>query len=191
MGAVAVVLGSAECWLDDYYALKPLLPDGHAIFAVKYAGVLWPGRLDGWASLHLEKFVPLIRQRETNGYPTAKRLYVHREQMPKERGKWEMPDATIQPDFQWPGEDNSGSSSLYTVKCAQIEGHDRIVLCGCPMDKDVGHIEPNAKPRFARNADQFEAGWKAAYPLIKFNVRSMSGKTSAMLGLPTIEWLHG
>lgn len=180
----AIILGSAINWLDDYESVKPMLPDDYAVFAVKYAGVLWPYDLDYWVSLHVEKFAPLIDARAANGYPSAKTLFVHRNQMPRERGKWRMPEATIQPDFRWPKEDNSGSSSLYAVKCAMIEGFNRIVLCGCPLDKGAEHIEPNAKPRFGKDADRFMSGWRAAYPFIKDAVRSMSGKTADMLGTP-------
>ena len=163
-----------------------------SICAIKYAGVLWPGEIDYWVSLHVEKFQPFISKREEMGYPPAERIIVHREQLPREFGKWQFPEGnvTIQPEFRWTKNGSSGSSSLYAIKCLMKEGYEKIILCGCPMDSNAGHLEPDAKKRFGKSAEHFKKGWGQALPFIGENVRSMSGWTRELLGEPDRGWLH-
>lgn len=71
----------------------------------------------------------------------------------------------------------SGSSALLGVKVGLRLGYEKIILCGCPLDVQ--------KYAF------FRRGWTFIYDMIKYNVRSMSGWTRELLGIPTPEWIQG
>ena len=182
----AIIIGSASCVFDDFDAAVAAIGVNFDLCAVKYAGVFWPGEIDYWISLHPEKLQPFVEERGRRGHPPARRIIVHRQQMDREVGRWKYPiNAEVYPEFRWVENGSSGSSSLYAVKCLLKDGYERIVLCGCPMDKTVMHLEPNATPRFAKSTEHFKRGWQQALPEIRDKVYSMSGWTRDLLGEPS------
>lgn len=187
----AFILGSSHCMMGDLATARMRCRGEADVWAVKFAGVKYPGELKGWASLHVEKFAPLLGQRRENKYPDPEFCVVHRARKPDE--KWPLLSGVtvvVQPEFLWGEGSNSGSSSLYAVKtCIQL-GYERIVLCGCPMDADSEHMEPNGKARFAKAAESFKRGWTSAFPEINGKVKSMSGWTRALLGEPEEGWFE-
>ena len=190
MGRVAVVLGTAECWLEDYYFAVSLLPSDHLVYAVKYAGVLWSGHLRAWCSLHPEKWEKWIAERRGLGYPDPDLWFSHR--LPRRGGRrqetWSLPQGTIVEDFKWPGEEQSGSTSLFATRMALREC-TRIVLCGCPMDASFGNVRPNSE-RFSSHVQGFRYTWERVAPRLGDRVRSCSGWTASLLGRPTRQWIE-
>jgi len=78
--------------------------------------------------------------------------------------------------------EKSGSSAMLGVLVGIDEGYDKIVLCGCPM---IG------KNKNDYSYSNFHKGWYQNYNHIKDKVRSMSGWTKELLGMPDMEWLNG
>lgn len=76
----------------------------------------------------------------------------------------------------------SGSSALLGVQAALHLGYHRIILCGCPL---TGKNEKNG------SYEVFRKGWEVHREKFKNSVRSMSGWTCELLGLPTEEWING
>ena len=187
----AIILGSAACMSEDFGYAKFVVGTNFDLWAVKYAGVVCPLPLKGWVSLHVEKFFPLIEERRKRGFPDAENLIVHRKQLDREIGKWTWPEgAQIQPDFQWGKTGNSGSSTLYAIRTLFDLGYEKIVLCGCPMDKSINHLERGGLERFSKAAENFKTGWLEAMPKIKGRVKSMSGWTMQHLGEPPYDWFE-
>lgn len=177
MAAVAqalIALGGADCVWDDLAAAAEIVNDCD-VGAVNDAGVHYSGHLTLWASLHPEKLADWQRRRERAGRNTDYTV-VSRKLHPQTRI-----DRTV-------GELWSGSSGLYIAQVACITfGYDRVILCGIPMDPT---------PHFFGDepwepAAMYRKGWIEAHeqPELRGKVRSMSGWTRGLLGLPTAEWL--
>ena len=77
----------------------------------------------------------------------------------------------------------SGSSAILGVKAALTLGYTKIVLCGVPLQ---------GKQKTIRNLhyDRFIVGWKVLLVEIEGIVKSMSGSTKDLLGMPTRKWLN-
>ncbi len=178
-----LLIGSGNCVWDDIRNAESLAPF-HGIAAVNEAGIYFPGPLDFWATLHPEKFEGWQALRKEYGFKPST-LHVSTEN-PTESPYRPRIDLVV--DYRYPGTDASGSSGLYAVKIAQELGYNRIVLAGIPMSIEHKHFN-NMLPWYER--DSFIATWHHVLPLIKDQVRSLSGWTKELLGSPTKEWLNG
>jgi hypothetical protein len=168
----ALVLGCAECvWKDAEDAMKLFEPD--AIFAVKDMIARWPGRIDYGICLHPERTAEYMRQREVNGLSTKFQVWAHKNTTPSFHHR-------VASDW-------AGSSGLFGVRVALLQGFDRVVLAGVPMEQEHRHIR---RKELWTEAGFFHKGWIHRHDEIAPFVRSMSGWTKAMLGAPTQEWLN-
>lgn len=169
---LAAVLGGARgVWveLQDLERLAGGRPD--LIVATNDAGVVYPGRLDAWATLHHERFNDWRARRCGNA---DYRAFIH--------APFPGCDAEVVREL-W-----SGSSGLYAAQVALHElGARRVVLCGCPLDADRAHFFDRAD---WSDAHIFRRGFDAALPVIRDAVRSMSGWTRELLGGPDAQWLN-
>lgn len=169
---LAAVLGGARGVWAELTELEGLLgrrPD--LIVATNDAGVIYPGRLDAWATLHHERFAEWRRRRAGN---SDYRAFIH--------APLSGLAAEVVPE-RW-----SGSSGLFAAQIAlQALGACGVVLCGCPLDADRAHFF-NGRPW--TDADVFRRGFEAARPVIRDTVRSMSGWTRDLLGGPDAQWLN-
>lgn len=169
---LAAILGGARGVWAELAELEAMLgrrPD--LIVGTNDAGVIYPGHLDAWATLHHERFAEWRRRRTGN---QTYRAFVHAPLVGL--------DAEAVPD-RW-----SGSSGLFAAQIALAKlGARGVVLCGCPLDADRAHFF-NARPW--TDADIFRRGFEAALPVIRDTVRSMSGWTRDLLGAPDARWLN-
>lgn len=174
--SLAAVLGGATNGLAELVHLRTLAPV-NAVYAVNDAAAEYPGDLAAFVTLHPEKLDAWlsIRNRVDNLHKTCE-VIAHEAH----------PRVTRVVDYRWPGMNASGSSGLFAVKVA-LESFDRVVLCGVPMDAMRAHYN-NTLPWF--EVDSFWPAWEIALPYIKDRVRSMSGATAQLLGMPTKEFLH-
>lgn len=171
----ALVLGGASTiWTDSAEALRLFRPD--AIAAVNDIGTRWAGPIDIWATLHHEKMTAWRQARERRGFSPAK-MHV---------GIEAAPGIDRIEDYRWPGMTGSGSSGLYAVKLLMDRGFDRIVLAGVPMDAGGAHFFDPAR---WDEVASFWQTWLDQAPRLQGTVKSMSGRTRALLGAPTAEWL--
>ena len=87
----------------------------------------------------------------------------------------------------------NGTSANLALKIGIALDYTRIVLAGCPMDQSGNWYKPMLKTNDVKvNKDHRHHLWKwseiATRPIGRF-VRSMSGNTRDLFGVPTGEWL--
>ena len=116
-------------------------------------------------SLHPTKLADWLKRREASGHPAPSQVWAHRS----------GPNVTNHV------EDWAGSSGLFACKIARQLGFERIILCGVPMEPSAKHVV-RAQPWPA--GVTFRRGWERHKEEIKPFVRSMSGWTAEMFGLP-------
>lgn len=166
----ALVLGSAACVWDDVEAALSLGEYDGAV-GCNHIGIIWPGRLDAWVTLHQNRLATFIVQRRRRG------LIDH-----------ELVAGPENITCGFPGQPGTGSSGLMGLKVALVDlRFDRAVLCGIPLDGDKGHIQ---RPGFWPHAEIYQRSWLTALPNFADRARSMSGWTEQTLGRPTPEWLE-
>jgi hypothetical protein len=172
---IVAVLGSATNGLAELAHLRTLAPVS-AVYAVNDAAAEYPGDLAAFVTLHPEKLDAWlsIRNRVDNLHKTCE-VIAHEAH----------PRVTRVVDYRWPGMNASGSSGLFAVKVALESQPLPVVLCGVPMDAMRAHYN-NTLPWF--EVDSFWNAWTVALPHIKDRVRSMSGATAQLLGMPTKEF---
>lgn len=181
MARRCLVLGSAKCLWDDVNAALDI-SEFDGVVAAKHAGVVWPGKLDAWVSLHPERFGQIIAQRKAAGFPPAPRLFGHERATPRQGLELTQ--------YRFEGQKTSGSSGLFAAKVALEDlGYDRAVLCGIPLTKSDGRLDNVALWHGA--VAIFQAGFNEALPRINHRLCSMSGWTMHLLGRPTAKWLDG
>lgn len=178
MTGIAAVLGGAAGGFEELEYLRTLCRV-EAVYAVNDAAADYPGDLAAFVTLHPEKLPHWlsIRARVDNLHKTCE-VVSHEAK----------PGVTRVVDYRWPGMQASGSSGLFAVKVA-LERFERVVCCGIPMDADRNHYF-SAEPWYEVGSF-WEAWCEQAYMHIKDRVRSMSGRTAQLLGMPTKEFLAG
>ena len=168
---IAAVLGGARGVWSELAELETLIgrkPD--LIVGTNDAGVVYPGHLDAWATLHHERFAEWRRRRTGN---QDYRAFIH--------ASYAGVAAEVAPD-RW-----AGSSGLFAAQVALSHLNARgVVLCGVPLNADRAHFFNSAA---WTDADVFRRGFEAALPVIRDTVRSMSGWTRDLLGIPDPQWL--
>lgn len=178
----ALVLGGAVCLWDDIAAAEEI-GKYDAVCACNDAGAAWAGDLHIWATLHPELMAGWVAKREFRGRKRADLIAYHR------KGQAGEPAPDIVTDYHYLRTDKSASSGLLTAKVAVEQGFDRIVLCGVPLTATGGHFYESGG--FWRAASSFQEGFRQMAPHLLGKVRSMSGVTREVLGVPTAEWLAG
>ena len=169
---IAAVLGGASGVWADLVALKAIRPPD-LIIACNDAGASYPGKLDGWATLHAEKLSGWMERRSDQDYRAF-----------SIKGHWDHDSRVEIVRERW-----AGSSGLYAAQVAmEVLGASGVVLCGVPLDAGKGHFFEPGKPW--PEAELYRAGFRAALPVIRDTVRSMSGWTRELLGAPSPEWLN-
>lgn len=178
----ALVLGGAGCvWRDLDAALA--LGEFDAAFGCNDIGVVYPGVLDGWVSLHPEMFGGWVQRRQALSLPPHKAILGHIE---APTGNPRLPACVDRyVPHRFPGQVSGGSSGLFALKLA-LDEYDRAVLCGIPLNVGQGHF---FNPAAWTAAGEYRQAWREALPAIRGRARSMSGWTRDLLGPPTEEWL--
>jgi hypothetical protein len=171
----ALVLGGADTLhADKAAALSMFEPD--LIIACNHAGRDEPGRLDHWATMHADLMPHWLGQRRAAGRPEPGQLWHARH-----RGRLAIESSrSIE---SW-----GGSSGLLCVAVAYELGATRIALAGVPMSKVFHHYDD---PKQWLEARQYWPAWEQRKHIMLGRVRSFSGWTANLLGVPTKEWLHG
>lgn len=167
--SLVAVLGSAPGGFDQLASLRGV----SAVYACNDAAAEYPGELAAFVTLHPEKLPAWLAKR------TAPTLSVVAHEA--------AGGVTRVVDYRFPGMNASGSSGLFAAKVALNDNPGAgVVLCGVPMTPEpTGY----AGSTFHREVDAFTGAWHLAKPYLKDRVRSMSGWTAMLLGMPTPEWL--
>lgn len=192
----ALILGGASTVWRDVAVLETMI-DGYwpgVVIAVNDVGVIWPRRLDHWASIHAEKLTTTVGWKNPDGGPHGWAGLRASRGLPGEARIWSnvrgrhhgQIDHVIQ---QWA----SGSSGLFAVSVAYHLGMQRVVLAGMPMD-DRAHFpeslvhHPEQRWTSVRS---HRGAWDTYLPRLRERTRSLSGWTREQLGPPTVAWLNG
>jgi hypothetical protein len=176
MADIAVVIGGgAGVWAELDTAQAMIGMHDPVIIAANHAGRDYPGAVDHWATMHPDLMQRWIRDRAVAaGRPPAGQLWHARHR--------QSPMPGSMPVESW-----GGSSGLLCVKIALDLGFRRVILCGVPMDQNACHYDRPGKKW--TEAAQYRAAWERRVRDIGGRVRSMSGWTAKLLGMPTKEWL--
>lgn len=180
---VALVLGGAAClWRDVEGALA--LGEFDGVVACNDAAAVWPGDLDALVTLHAEKIDLWLERRRLAGHEPPGRVFAH--EAASSGLRTVSPAVTDFVEYRFPGQQDTGSSTLFALKVALIDlRFDRAVICGAPLI-DLPHFFDD---RTWTAAPSHRRGWVQAKGQIEARARSMSGWTGERLGLPTTEWL--
>jgi SAM-dependent methyltransferase len=173
---LAVVVGSAECVYEELEQAQHLIRQAGVTNVTYYVANSMIPLFEAdcvAASLHPEKLKQWLKEREDNGFPKPSQVWVHRQNA--------LPEQTHQtPDWQ-------GSSGLFCVKIARESGFERVLLCGVPMTPEAGHVV--RKQKWGQCAP-FQPAWKQYKHYLKPHVRSFSGLTAELLGIPELSFLQ-
>jgi hypothetical protein len=173
---IAVVIGGAECWQEDFERVKKLLGDRprHYFYINDHiksfpepgvACTLHPDKLNGhfaWLGV-----------RRKAGLPEPEQIWAHRKHVA-------ITHDTASTEWQ-------GSTGLFAVQVARRVGHRKVIGVGIPMTVDGGHFE---RHQLWQSAIAFRQGWTAHRKEIAPYFRSMSGWTKEQFGEPTEDWIR-
>ena len=172
---VAVVIGGAEGWQMDLEAAKGLL-NGHDVrYFIINDHIKTFSEPAVCCTLHPDKLNGLdnwLGRRQQAGLPPPLQVWSHRKH----------PAVTNDTaSLEW-----LGSSGLFAVQVARLEGYRKIIGCGVPMTVDGGHFE---RHQHWQSAIKFREGWVRYKHEIVNCFRSMSGWTMETFGGPDEKWL--
>lgn len=169
----ALVLGSARTLAADRDgALELFEPD--LIIGCNHAARDCPGRLDHWATMHPDQLPGWLATRRSAGRPEPGRFWHARHRV--------VPAGIESTAIESWG----GSSGLLCVAVAFELGVERVVLAGVPMNKADAHYDD---PRPWTEARTYRQMWEFRLPRLLGRVKSMSGWTRDVLGMPQGDWL--
>lgn len=174
---IALVLAAADCLFEDLEEIAKLVPVEHClIVAVNDAGVVYPGKIDHWVTMHPEELEWRKIRRQENGYPDGFETWTR----PYPFG---MKDREDKCDHLIGG--FNGSSGLVGVGVG-LEVADVAIGCGLPMDNRP-HIATGKRWEACVG---YRDRWIELRPLLSKRFRSVSGWTMEQFGPPTAEWLE-
>lgn len=170
----ALVLGGAADTFEEAKAAQAMA-SFDIVVATNDAGVDYPGQVDHWATFHPEKMPDWITRRLVEGRPHVAEL-------------WTAAHKAVPAGLTFRRVDSrGGSSGLLAVFVALDLGADKIVCCGCPMEARGEHY--HTPGRWAE-ATKYRHAWERESIQARFErVRSMSGFTRRLLGVPDGAWL--
>jgi hypothetical protein len=187
-GNQLVICGDAACVWSDLEAFGCRDDDGRGkvrksgwdFMVVNKLGETFPGWIAHWYSN-----MPRVIERS---------IAARREEYTREFSKhWITHSCNVGADYRWPW-GGHGTSGLGSVLVGVGLGYRSIVLCGMPLDDGPHNGEPHwRKTGFASSEaaggvnDDKNAHWKRAIDLAFCGkVKSMSGRTKAWLGAPSL-----
>lgn len=174
----AVILGGAGCLFDDIEIARAFGPYD-AVYAVNDALINYSGIVDCAVTLHPEKLPEWLAGRTVKGWSDPRNIIAERD--------YKGLVSEIR-EYRWPGQSRSGSSGFFAAKCAIEDGFTHIVLAGVPMDAEQGHVG-DQQPW--DEVEMFWSAWIDQRHRLQPHVRSVSGRTASLLGVPTFEWRFG
>lgn len=152
------------------------------------SGYAWPGRVDHWCTWHPNLLPMLVQKRKDAGYEPVGKFWsgIHRGmKQGANHLKSYKPGVSPMPALEWVKCDG-GSSGLLAIM-VNLTLADKIVLAGIPLDPEREHFD---KPGIWTDGKNYRKTWERNKPLFQDKVRSMSGWTAELLGMPTEEWLN-
>lgn len=172
---IALCLGSAARGGGDMLqALRALEGRVGPVVACNDAAALHAGPLAALVSHHPDLIPKWLALRAEAGLSPPAHVVI-----PNEHPA--CPGTTVLP-IRW-----DGGSGLYTAQVAlDLLGARGAILCGVPLDPEEPHVVRDGP---WPEASTFRSGFRAALDSDGGRIRSMSGWTKCVLGVPTPEWV--
>jgi hypothetical protein len=170
--SVAVVVGGAMSTMAEYDMATKMCADAGMLpvtFVVNDMIEHFPHHIDHAVTLHPDKLRAWLGRRGNKNKPRC--VWAHK-----------ACDGATNHTKDW-----NGSVGLFAVKIARELGHEKILLCGVPMDPKDKHFVRKVEWAAAK---QFKHTWDQRKKEIAPYVRSFSGWTAQILGAPTINFLR-
>lgn len=191
----ALVIGCAANVWEDVQAAKALA-SYNAVYCVKQIGIHYPEAFNVWVSLHPEAMNDYEAQRHAKGLPNGYQIVAPPKNELGTVGNEAGANIKRRVSYLWSDQSNaSASSGIYGAKVAIADGFDRIVLAGIPMTPEGGHFAPETRTvagvvrgKVWSGHSSFVCGFNEAIPHLMGKVKSMSGYTKQVLGVPTQDW---
>jgi len=178
---LAIVCGGAWTVDDDYALALRRFPDA-TVIAVN--GAAWRVRAHHLFSLHPKDFIDRgwIQKQESRFGPGFKVNGARAKN--KADQEWRARENSYV-DRWWPGVSTAGTSVWGGARLAKAMGHDRILLCGAPMQPGP-YAHGGPAPAFLESdiLEQYRSAIAADTEMHKVT-RSMSGWTREILGGPS------
>jgi hypothetical protein len=176
---ICLVAACGRCVWEDMARFKEISNDIRAdIMAVNLMGLIYPGRIQHWVSIHHEIFAGLEALRS---FRLGRHGHVWTHSLKTGPGV----------QFAWGIEKMGGTSTLYAALVALCLGYTKVILAGAPLNND-GHFYDPPGEVTAFNSRPIKLEWESArQEMFQDRVRSMSGWTKKTLGEPTKEWING
>lgn len=175
-----LIIGRARGNWEEVEAAKALGSFDQTI-CINSAGVDYPEPFDHWVSFHVLNFPAWTEQRAQKGYFPVPN-YWSTEFRGSVRSKIPGWDRIKYVRVE------GGASGLIAVMVALRELRaTRVVLAGIPMTPEAGHYNEEGP---WRECIHHRGSWQFAEPDMNGIVRSMSGWTQELLGVPTKAWLE-
>jgi len=174
---VAFVIGSAACVWDDLSSARSMCtPDLTVI--VNQMGIAYPTAFDCWVSYHSNLLPVWSEKRDKLNLPRAKELWTG------------MIRASNAPKNIHMSKNRGGSSGMLATCVALGKQATHVILIGVPMDPDMKHFNNQNQGKPWTDGKNYKHHWTMKVPEFTGRVKSMSGWTASILGIPTIEWLE-
>lgn len=174
-GGRLLIMGSAPCFWDDLAAYESLGLD-HDRMAINLVGILYEGRYEHWASIHMDR--PIFNPKHLRNSSVMKA--VPEDLFPP----FLMHGLLDAQDFAY-GWDlpKTGTSSRFGVEVGLRLGYDEIVLAGVPLNDD-GYFYGPTNPQMDFGNPYMHKCWEEVSQDWGGRVTSMSGWTRELLGGP-------
>jgi hypothetical protein len=178
---VAVIVGGADCVLAEYVKAEKLCIEAGINFTTLVINDMiaeFQDRIDHAVTLHPDVRLNVwLEERQKNCLPPPANVWAYREA-----------DVGVNMVTRVCPEWGKGSSGLLAVKIALRElSCDRVILCGVPMTMEGGHFK--RKQPWKAVTNNFRAEWQARHSELAPYVRSWSGWTAELFGVPTWDFV--
>jgi len=174
---IAIVIGGSERVWNDVELAERMCRENNLdpeYFAANDMIELFPKQIVA-VTLHPEKLQKWMSQRHSAKHPMPSEVWSH-------NGGSRQSNPHVTHRLQ----DWGGSVGLFCYVVARTRGHDRVILCGVPMNSD-NHFVRNSK---WTAVSAFTRAWENHKLEMTPHVRSLSGGwTEALFGQPDATWL--
>lgn len=160
----------------------------HDVYCIGRSYLEYPGPIDHWGDVDCEASYSWAENLEAE--PKNGRVLRHTLSDKKQRGfdvSWD-----IVGDIPWDTSDIMwhGSTALFAVLTCLEMGYEKIIMAGTPLDSKGHWYYPpeNLGPRWT--GETYQAWFEFAETERAKQVRSMSGYTKTLLGMPSKEWIR-
>lgn len=181
---VLLVLGSGQNVFEDIAQAEALLKREdiqYDVMACNLSFLAYNGHVLHLVSVHPERLLYFYELAKLLPEQRMAHIYTH---------SFMLCDGI---QYAWPIANQEGTSAMFCVKVGLLLGYKKIIVCGVPLAGSRRFYD-NPNQEFINNfsCPAIEHAWREWHKTEAFqkNVRSMSGKSAEILGIPDEAWLR-